>query len=203
MRAQVQSASLTTPLTDGTTEEVSMTPDRALRVAVVAGGGGGGGSTAISGPLGPHAASQSVAVVGASPIAPASFLASGPLPAAGAWTAATPYAIPAGLKRVGFYVTYTGGSAGGQVRYRVRKGVSTSLLASEQVVDSTLVPSPPEGSQAVYDQVFNRPVTGTTATSFPVDVDVEGGWTHVVLDLAELGDTANPGTAAITIVGSY
>jgi len=136
------------------------------------------------------------------PIAPVTHRASAVLLGSGAWSSGTPYAIPAGLKRVGFLVTYTGG-AGGAVQYRVRKGTASGTLASEQVLDGSPSPAGTEAAQESYDATYKRPVTDTAPTSFLVDVDVEGGWTHVILDLAEFGNTGSPGTAAVTLVGSY
>jgi hypothetical protein len=141
-----------------------------------------------------------------SPLAPAEFLASAQLPAAGDWTAAPAFAILDGMKRVGFLVTYTGAAAAGQVKYRVRKGFSSTLanLGSEQVTTGDVTPgTAPVGSQQTYDAESIRPVTATTATAFAVDVDVEGGWTHVTLELAENGAPSTQGTAGITVAGSY
>jgi len=142
-------------------------------------------------------------VGGSAPVASSSHLASGVLPASGAYTSQTAFAVPAGAKTVSFLVNYTGGAAGGSVAYKIVKGYSSGSLAAEQVAQNSLAVSGTTASQSIYDAIYQRPVTGTSASSFPVDVDVSGGWTYVALYLAETGVTATPGTAAISVAASY
>jgi len=139
------------------------------------------------------------------PSSPVVWLAAAPLPAAGAWTTpAAAFPVPASAKRISFQVDYTGAASGGQVKYRVRKGFSSTLasMGSEQIVVGGATPSGLTASRTSYDDVMQRPVSDTTATHFPVDIDIDG-WTHVVLELAECGVTGSPGTAAITVAVAY
>jgi hypothetical protein len=163
----------------------------------------GGGLPAA---LGSQAASGSISQVTAQRVASASFRASAALPAAGAWSSDAAYAIPQGAKRVSFGVSYTGAGAGCAVQYRFLKGFSATLaaMATEQVTPGSVTPgSAPVATVLTYDLVSQRPVTATTATIFACDYDVEGGWTHCALQLAEYGTTGSPGTAAITVAASY
>jgi hypothetical protein len=138
------------------------------------------------------------------PNAPTVFRASTVLPAAGAWTSSAAYAT-LGAKRVGFLVSYTGADAAGQVKYRFRKGFSSTLaaLGTEEITPGDMTPNGLTGEKDVADEVSLRPVSGVTATLFTLTFDVEGGWTHCVLELAENGAPSSPGTAAITVAGSY
>lgn len=133
---------------------------------------------------------------------PQPHLASATLPAAGAWTSQAAYAIPPGTSALSFLVEYTGASAAGAVKYRVEKGYSATTLAPEQVTDTAMSVSSSSALRIFYDAEMARPTSGTTATSFAVDINPAGGWTHIRISMAEHGDTAAPGTASVTLAAS-
>jgi len=133
---------------------------------------------------------------------------SGTLPSDGAWTQQFPYAVPAGARRLGFLVQYTGATDGAQLAFRVRKGflpvgASEAVMASELVVDDASAVSGTTVLQIAADHELLRPVSDTAATAFTVDVDITGGWNYVVLELAERGQPLKPGLAQVDVVGSY
>jgi hypothetical protein len=131
------------------------------------------------------------------------YLTSATLPASGAWTAQAPIELPASAKVLGLVVAYTGAHADGAVKLRIRRGITSAGVAQDQVLDETLTVSAPVASQSLFDQEVKRPVTGVTATTFALEIALRAGWRFIVVDLAEYGHTAAPGTASINAtVGS-
>ena len=129
-------------------------------------------------------------------------LASGALPAAGAFTSQAAQAIPAGTKKISFWITYTRGAAGGYPVFellcsngteeiRVVLGNVSSLAVSQpngafDTLQLQLIgPKPQNGSALVFGYTFN-------------DEDLPAGATTTRLLAAELGVTGTPGTCAIT-----
>lgn len=173
-------------------------------VAVSIVGGAIGGSTVAQGD--PQADTTKPWLTKSPRVASSAFRASGALPGSGAFSSDAAYTIPDGARRVSFSVAYTGGASGGAVKYRFLKGFSSTLaaMATEQITPGTVTPgTAPVATVDTYDLVSKRPVTDTTATIFSCDYEVEGGWTHCALQLAEYGATGTPGTAAITVAASY
>jgi hypothetical protein len=192
-------ANLPTALPEGAISNLYV--DERGRLHVTGGGGGGGaGGTVDQGNAGSPAAAWYVRQ--REPLAPAEYLALDVLPAAGAWTSQPPYNIPPGIRRLRFFVAYQGATLTSGVQYRLRWGDGTALY-SEQVVDSAIATSGFQGFQTSYDLVIRRPTTETEESRFVVEVEVEGGATQVVLELAEYGDVSDPGMAGIMVAGSY
>lgn len=136
-------------------------------------------------------------------VARAVHLASAALPAAGAWTSQTAYAIPVGVKAVSFIVTYTRGAVGGQARHRIVAGNGTET-ADVLLVDPVIVTTQPYGAQAAYGQVINGPIPASdTAYSYELTIPITGGWTTLALLMAEVGVTGTPGTGAIALTAGY
>jgi len=144
---------------------------------------------------------------GATPSTPATTSAAAALPVGGGWSSPTPYVIPPGVRRLGVLVDYTGTGSNSRLAVRVRKGFvragdSSPTFGSEQVLDSGLASSGTTSQQGISDQVLTRPTSGAGLSRFALDVDVEGGWTHIAIELAEIGTPATPGTARVDVTGS-
>lgn len=141
--------------------------------------------------------------IGASRVARAVHLASATLPAAGAYTNQTAYAIPVGVKSVSFILTYTRGAAGGQAKYRILVGNGTEE-GDLSVVDVTLVASQPFASQQMYGQVLLGEIPqSASAVSQELTVNIQGGWTTIRVIGAENGVSGTPGTLAIALTAAY
>lgn len=141
------------------------------------------------------------------PAQPAAHIASAQLPAAGAFTDGDYFDIPADWGGITFLVDYTAhGSSGGNGRPKWRVSWSDGdedfiqPLVSSAVDASSL----PVATRDQY-QLTDRWPTGIAANAtvhFAVPMTRMPGMTRARLDIAELGDTTNRGTAAVTIVGA-
>lgn len=137
-------------------------------------------------------------------VARAVHLASAALPAAGAWTAQTAYAVPVGVKAVSFICTYTRGMANGQALHRVVAGNGTET-ADVLLVDPVIVVAQPFGTQSAYRQVIGGPIPAdASAITYELTIPITGGWTTLALLSAEADATkAAPGTLAIALTAGY
>lgn len=136
-------------------------------------------------------------------VARAAFMASAALPAAGAYTTTTAYAIPDGVQRVTFYCTYTRGAAGGFPKFRCDVG-NGNETASVVTVDPSIAVTQPKGLQLAYISEINGPEPqDASAVVFALTYSVAAGETTIALQAAELGITATPGTLAIALTAGY
>ncbi len=125
------------------------------------------------------------------------------LPPGGAFTHQTPFAVPSGIRRVSFYVSYTRVVSGGfpVVRLMWGNGVEetqssiinsvfasfNSTFATNQVRLNDLIGPSPESDDPI---------------SFMLESTVPGGSSTVRLLIAEGGQIGLPGTAEISLTGS-
>lgn len=132
-------------------------------------------------------------------------LASGVLPAAGAYTAQNYIDLPPGAKIIVFWITYTRGGALGQPKFRLQWGNGTETDADEltqydpgaEVVDDVvntpyylerpLGPPPVDGTARVY--------------RLPVEI-IDMGARQLRMLVAEHGNVGAPGTIAIAYTGT-
>lgn len=131
-------------------------------------------------------------------------LASAALPAAGAFTSQTAYAIPDGVRGVAFYVTYTRGAVGGYPKARLMIG-NGKEEGPPLLLDGTITSSAPYGQRAAYiDEIKPGPTPADgSAITYVIYWTVTAGETTIRLLLAEAGVTATPGTAAIGLTAQY
>lgn len=108
------------------------------------------------------------------------YLASQALPAAGAYTSPTQYALPQAAEKVTFYVSYTRGGAGGQAQHTIWLGNGTEF-AQVPNYDFTYTGFQGLASTSASEIVYAIPVT-------------VGGNSHIGLACAEYGNTGAPGT---------
>ena len=128
-------------------------------------------------------------------------LASGPLPAAGAFTSQAPYDVSGGLDEVTCWVTYTRGAAGGYPILWPMWGNGTEE-GIDVAIDQIVTVSDPVGDQRVYEQQIEAPhPSGADAIVFCLPIRVPKGATTFRLLAAEAGVIATPGTMAIAIAG--
>lgn len=128
-------------------------------------------------------------------------LASATLPAASAFTSQDMYTIPAGIKTVLFYVTYTRGATNGQVQLKPVLGNGTQN--GQDLLYYTPTISAPNATQPAYFNLINSPVPSSdSAITFLIRVDVSGGATKVALYASEIGVAGTPGTCSITLTAS-
>ena len=136
-------------------------------------------------------------------VARVAHLASATLPAAGAYTANAVYPIPDGVQFVKFYVTYTRGAAGGFAKAKLVTGNGTESGA-EVTLDPTIAVTQPAGLQLAYSSEIEmpQPQDGNPRTDV-LTYAVRAGETTIALQLAEVGVTATPGTAAVALTAGY
>lgn len=133
------------------------------------------------------------------------------LPAAGAYTAQGFSKLPPEARRLSVIASYTGGSASGQAAFRLQWQVAAGsperqvTPVAETVVDSTVatktgnVMAIPE-----YQLQVNGPANGTAGPIHfrLLSVEVPVGAVGARVLAAEIGDTANPGTASTRLYTS-
>ena len=132
-------------------------------------------------------------------------VASSTLPGSGAFTAGSYFAVPEEWSALTFVVSYTAavGSTGARPKVRTSwgDGVTTVL---QPIVETTLdVSASPVARRGQYalEQLYPSAVAAGATVAFAVPLEVLPGMRTVRLDLAELGDVANPGTISVSIVG--
>ncbi len=131
-------------------------------------------------------------------------MASAALPAAGAYTANAAYAIPDGVQFVSFWVTYTTGSGvAGACKAKLVVGNGTES-GTEVTIDPTITVAQPAGLQLAYMSEIELPIPPVNGTRTDVLTwAVRAGETTIALQLAEVGVTATPGTAAVALTAGY
>jgi hypothetical protein len=129
-------------------------------------------------------------------------LATGVLPAGGAYTGQPAYSIPRGIRDVTFYVTYTRGAPGGYPSVRLLWGDGTTE-SQETIIDVHTSGTEPTSAQNLFLQEMNGPVPADgNPISFIVEGSVPGGASTARLIVAEKGAPGTPGTAGITLTAS-
>lgn len=139
------------------------------------------------------------------PAQPVEHIESAQLPAAGAFTDAEYFDVPASWSGLTFRVTYTahGSSVGARPQWRVSSSDGSSDFINPIVsatMDTSVAPVAKRDQYQLADR-WPSTVTANSTIHFKVPVVFEPGERRYRLDLAELGDTTNRGTAAVTIVG--
>jgi hypothetical protein len=109
------------------------------------------------------------------------YLASQALPAAGAYTTPTQYALPQAAEKVTFYVSYARGGSGGQAQHTVWLGNGTEFAQAPNY-DFT------------WTALQGPATTSASEIQYAIVVEVAGGVTHIGLASAEVGNTGSPGT---------
>jgi hypothetical protein len=181
---------------DGDVRPAQMGAGGGLLVEVV---GGGGTSEVSQGAAG----ADPWRVRSAPRVARAVHAASATLPAAGAFTSPTAYAVPDGARAVNFYVTYARGAVGGYPLFRFTAGNGTETAASASV-DSSAQVSAPYGRRAVLlDELAGPAPASADPITFVLPWRVSGGETHVALRAAEGGQPDTPGTCAVSLTAQY
>ena len=140
----------------------------------------------------------------ANPTPVSAHLASGVLPAAGAYTNQAVWTIESGTVRIGVKTTYTRGAVGGFARGRAMWTWPDATETEGTVRDNTLdVSAAPIARRQIYlaEDVLPMPVDGNPL-GFDVWYDVEPGATGFRYELCEAGVTATPGTGAVALSGS-
>ena len=130
-------------------------------------------------------------------------LASQALPAAGAYTTQVYTALPPGTTRLAFWTSYTRGAVGGYPGWRVQWGNGTESNSRAMILDEgSLTPALPSATAQTYQETLLGPIPQDgTALTYLYEFDVPPGATEVRLQVAEVGITATPGTAAIAVTG--
>ncbi len=124
------------------------------------------------------------------------------LPPSGNFTNQAPYVIPAGIRHVTFYITYTYGAPGGYALLRLIWGNGTEE-AQQTLIDTDITIVQPNSLQNTLLQDLEGPIPSTTApVSFMIEASVPGGATTVRLIAAEGGIPGAPGTIGITLTAS-
>lgn len=129
-------------------------------------------------------------------------LTSQALPAAGAYTAQAFSDLRVGAKTLTFNVTYTRGAAGGYPVYRLQWDNGTEVSDDLIQDDGSITVA---GAEATVQNSLFRPLgpppDDANAITYVLEAFVPWGAKKVRLSIAEAGDTANPGTAAIVFTG--
>lgn len=135
-------------------------------------------------------------------VASAAHLASGVLPAAGAYTNQTAAPVVQSQASICATVTYTRGASGGFPRFRPMWSDGTTEAQGTVLNTAIDLSSPPAGRQSAYLWEIDGPApSGAGAVSFTLSFDVQPGATTFRLLAAEAGVTASPGTCAIALAG--
>lgn len=136
-------------------------------------------------------------------------LAETELPALGAFTAQDFYTFPAiagfgsSVQGITFYVTYTRGGADGAPVFRLE--VTNGTEEARQLIqdDGSLVTAQPEGTVNVLQENLAGPIPADdNPLVYHLPWKRAYGTTGVRLLVAEVGNTAAPGTCEITLTGS-
>ncbi len=138
-------------------------------------------------------------------VQPVAHIASAALPGSGAYTTASYFNIPEEWTDLTFLVTYTaaGGSTNARPKTRVSWSDGTNSFIQPIVETSLDVSAAPVARRNQYEleQRWPSAVTASATIRFAVPIERMPGLGKVRLDVAELGDMANPGTVAVTIMG--
>jgi hypothetical protein len=125
------------------------------------------------------------------------------LPAGGAFTNQVPYQIPARIRRVTFYVTYSRGTAGGYGVFRLLWGNGVEETQST-LIDcnfDTITTAGSSQDMFLNDLIGPAPVDGNPV-SFTLELTIPGGATTVRLLAAEKGAIGAVGTVGITLTAA-
>lgn len=128
------------------------------------------------------------------------------LPDSGAFTTGSYFSIPAEWTGLTFLVAYTAANPSSNARPRWRVSWSDGLSDYPQpIAETTLdVSGAPAANRDVYSMVERYPsaVTQGATVRFLVPIARPPGLASVRLDIAELGDTARPGSVVVTVAGA-
>lgn len=126
----------------------------------------------------------------------ATHIASGPLPASGAYDTPSYYALSEDVKKVTFWPTYTVGAAGGYAVHQIEWENGTESGAPEPVLGSTVTITGNVATQVLYRREFEgpRPSDGNPLAYPPITVTKHARATGVRFRSAEKGVTLTPGT---------
>jgi hypothetical protein len=134
-------------------------------------------------------------------------IASALLPASSAYTATTYFPVPIGWSKVTFFVTYTAhasASPGGVPIWRASATDGANdypmLIADDNTLDISVLPTARRPVYRLEDEWPSDVPAGTTIR-FAASYHIPPGAFGVRLDLAEIGDTTNRGTASVTVTG--
>ena len=134
-------------------------------------------------------------------IEPVEYRADAPLPNAGAFTAISFATVPLGTRRVTWWIAYTGASATGSPRFQHStrcRSSGTGSSAREVIQDqSTLATSQPDMSVDIGQEQIDGPVPGVATVQYQLTYVLPAACTGVALQIAELGDTVNPGNCEV------
>jgi hypothetical protein len=124
------------------------------------------------------------------------------LPIGGGFTWQGPYQIPARVRTIMFYVSYTRGAAGGFPILRLLWGNGVEETQST-LVDTDFTSSDPFSQQGMFLEDLKGPVPQTNdKVSFSIETSVPGGATTVRLLAAEGGVVGAPGSISITLTAA-
>lgn len=140
-------------------------------------------------------------------IAPVEHIAIGALPGSGAFTTADGFAVPDGWTSVTAWLTYTAanGTTTARPKWRVSVSPNGSTWFPLPVVDQTPdVSVSPEARRDVYQQadVWKNVVAANATIYVPISFSIPPGAPFIRLDVAEHGQTALPGTVAVSLTGA-
>lgn len=139
------------------------------------------------------------------PAQPIAHIASAQLPAAGAFTDGDYFEAPPDWGGLTFRVTYTAhaNSSGARPQWRVSSTDGTNDFINPIASATIDTSGAPVAKRDQYQLVDRWPTTvaANATIHFKVPVAIEPGERRYRIDIAELGDTTNRGTAAVTIVG--
>lgn len=134
-------------------------------------------------------------------------LASGPLPAAGAYTSQDYIDLRPGTTLIVFWITYTRGGADGQPKYRIQWGNGVETNADELLQqDAGLTITNDEGEIPYFlERPIGPPPPDDNPRTYVLPISVKDCWGAKQLRLlvAEKGNEGAPGTIAIAYTGSY
>jgi hypothetical protein len=140
------------------------------------------------------------------PALPVEIASAETLPAAGAYTAHAYFDLPEKWRSIAWLVEYTAavGSTGARPKARVSWSCG-GFEALQPIVETTLdVSAPPTAARSQYflEQRHPSAVSAGQTITLALPFDVLPGATGARLDLAELGDVANPGTVTVAVTGA-
>lgn len=139
------------------------------------------------------------------PVLPAAHITSSVLPNSGAYTTATYFDIPSAWSYVTFLITYTAHASSTTARpqWRVSWSDGTNdFIAPIAAFDIDTSSTPVAARDQLYlTERYPSTITANTTIHIAVPMRKIPGVTKVRLDVAEYGDTVNPGTVVVTITG--
>jgi len=130
-------------------------------------------------------------------------LATQVLPTAGQFTNQSSYAVPHGIRKIAFYITYSRGAVGGFIALRLKWG-NGSEETQATIIDRSAIRLDGEFSaQAMRLSDLMGPMPpDDSPVSFMLEASVPGGSSTVRLLAAEGGVPGLPGTVSITLTAS-